>query len=121
VSIYIFADPTTENKSRPSGGAIYSFEADVDPEINKRHSLQRSLYTICAGFEQECWSFTCHDKVFKLARSDQDALWKIDIPTAERVRVLGELDRNSINAFSLFDSDESLMQTLAFREFPMRD
>lgn len=43
--------------------------------------------------------------------------WKFTIPVTERMRVLAVLDEHNLNAFSLFGSEESLMETLAAREF----
>jgi hypothetical protein len=40
---------------------------------------------------------------------------KINIPVSQRVKVLRFLDRFKLNTFSLFDSEESLMEMLAFR------
>lgn len=59
--------------------------------------------------------FRSHQELFELGRTDQDALWKIVIPASERTKVLTRLDKYNLNAFSLFDSEESLMETLAFR------
>ena len=46
----------------------------------------------------------------------QDVLWKFNIPWSERMRVLRLLDAYNLNAFSLFESEECLMETLAIRE-----
>ncbi|HEV7959627.1 MAG TPA: hypothetical protein VGP01_01245, partial [Rhizomicrobium sp.] len=47
-------------------------------------------------------------------------IYKINIPATERLKVLGMLDVHNLNAFSLFGSEEGLMQTLARREFFLR-
>jgi hypothetical protein len=47
---------------------------------------------------------------------DQDWLYKYTIPASEREKVLRKLDKYNINAYSLFGSEESLMETLALRE-----
>jgi hypothetical protein len=114
VSIYILAEWLKGSKGRSSEGCIYSFGPIV--ESHKRHFLQKSSYTICVKFENG-WYFTPHDTVFNMGRSDQDVLWKINIPAAERRKVLGILDEFNLNAFSLFGSEESLMETLALRNF----
>ncbi len=49
----------------------------------------------------------------------QDLLWKISIPVSERIKVLRFLDRANINAFSLFDNQEGLMEMLAVREIDL--
>ena len=42
---------------------------------------------------------------------------KFTIPWGEREKVLRVLDDHAINAFSLFESDEALLETLALRRF----
>jgi len=52
---------------------------------------------------------------------DQDVLWKFNVPSSERVKVLRILDGYNISALSLFGSEESLMETMALREIYFRD
>jgi len=47
-------------------------------------------------------------------------LWKFNIPWGERIKVLKLLDDHNVNAFSLFDSDEALLETIALRELTFR-
>jgi len=56
----------------------------------------------------------------ELLNTHQDLLWKFSIPTSEKFKVLRRLDLYNLNAFSLFSSEESLMQTMALREFHFR-
>lgn len=44
-------------------------------------------------------------------------LWKFNLPFTERMRVLALLDAHNLNARSLFESEESIMETLKFRIF----
>lgn len=87
-----------------------------------RHFRQRSEYTFCANFVEwdAQWRFDSHEKVFanKHPNQDQDLLWKFDIPSSERDKVLGILSDYNLNAFSLFGSEESLLETMWFREYP---
>jgi len=86
-----------------------------------RHFRQQSRYTVCSRYkrDQGGWHFTPHGDVFDAKppsnAADQDFLWKITIPASERTRVLSALDRYNLNAYSLFGSEESLMETLASR------
>ena len=43
---------------------------------------------------------------------DQDIFWKITIPYSERRRALAQLELMNVNAFSLFDTDDALMEIL---------
>jgi hypothetical protein len=54
--------------------------------------------------------------VFDDGPHQQGICWQITIPAAERVKVLKELNDYNVNSFSLFGSEESLMDTLAARE-----
>lgn len=81
-----------------------------------RHFRQQSNYTICSSFEAGSgWHFHPHGPVFG-GRGQQDFLWKFNIPSSERVGVLRTLDRYNLNAFSLFDTEETLLETMWFRE-----
>ena len=85
-------------------------------KTHRRHFLQQSEYTLCLGFDTE-WRFEQYDKVFDGGLHQQGICWKITIPAAERAKVLKELNDYNVNSFSLFGSEESLMDTLATREF----
>jgi hypothetical protein len=92
---------------------------DHHVKTHTRHFRQQSRYTICCEFREPTgWWFTSHERVFALSQlgGSQDLLWKITIPASERTKVLSYLDEFNLNAFSLFGSDESLMETLAFRQ-----
>jgi hypothetical protein len=52
--------------------------------------------------------------------TDQMVLWKIILPATLRKDILTMLDRFTLNTFSLFEDDNSLMETLAFREVDLK-
>lgn len=87
---------------------------------HRRHFLQQSDYTMCAIFNAGPWRFANHENVFDLGSTNQDVLWKFNLPCTERTRVLALLDAYNLNARSLFESEESIMETLAFRTFDVR-
>jgi hypothetical protein len=43
-------------------------------------------------------------------------VWKFDLPSTERTAILKLLDQYNLNAFSLFDSHETLLETMWLRE-----
>ena len=51
----------------------------------------------------------------------QDRLLKFTIPATERKKVLQILDSHNLNAFSLFQTEETLLNTIAVRELELRD
>jgi hypothetical protein len=126
VAIYVFSERTVKGvKERSSNeGAIYSVGSYS--RGHKRHFLQQADYTMCVRFHDYWgggsreWQFVDHEGVFARGRTDQDVLWKIIIPATERLKVLRHLDTYNLNALSLFGSEESLMETMAFRELEVR-
>mgnify|MGYP001252277387 CR=1 FL=1 len=115
VSIYAFIEY--------AGGAKGGWVAE--PQIHglgsyvrshPRHFLQQSAYTICIKEFKGRVEFAVHEDVFARGDAKQDLLWKLNIPTTERRRVLRHLDRHNINAYSLFASEEGMARTIAFRE-----
>jgi len=88
------------------------------PYVNThpRHFLQQSEYTLCLNFDEE-WRFEQYHKVFDDGLHQQGICWQITIPASEKRKVLQELGEYNLNSFSLFGSEESLMDTLAAQEF----
>lgn len=113
VSIYAFSEKVIGRVSVSGSPQIRR----VGPYVrtHKRHFLQQSDYTICVLFDNEGWRFAMHEDMFSLPERNQDLIWKFNIPWVERLKVLKILDRYNLNGFSLFDSEESLMETMAFR------
>jgi len=113
VSIFVLC----ERNFKLSGNqmdVVYIFGPYV--KAPRRHVLQQSQYTVCLSFRDE-WRFESYDSVFEQGHRQQAFCWKFTIPVTERPKVLALLDEHNLNAFSLFGSEESLMETLAIREF----
>lgn len=68
-------------------------------------------------FDVGRWHFANHERVFDRKNTNQNVLWKFNLPFTERMRVLALLDAHNLNARSLFESEESIMETLKFRIF----
>lgn len=80
------------------------------------HYLQQSEYSICVREKDGKMYFANYEDVRNDGEDEQDVLVKYSIPMSERNKVLRELDSMNITAYSLFDSEPSLMDTLAVRE-----
>jgi hypothetical protein len=116
VAIFVFSErPLTVHGNRMPVVVRYG------PYIktHRRHVLQQSDYTLCFIFDDEC-RFERYDKVFDEGHRQQGICWKFTLPASERLKVLGLLDESNVNAFSLFGSEESLMEMLAVREFLLK-
>ena len=122
--------------------AIYAYLEDIglgksgwvaEPQIHwlsprvsthPRHFLQQSVYTYCTQIEENGGRqeiFASHEQAFSPDVDDpiQDLLWKISIPVSERRKVLEYLNRFNISSYSLFGSEESLMESLAIEVFDL--
>lgn len=114
-SIYVYCESPHGTK----GGAVGEPSMRVIGRYvrtHARHFRQQSDYTICAEFgELAGWHFYPHDEVF-WSRGRQDYVWKFDLPSTERLAILESLDEYNLNAFSLFDSQETLLETMWLRE-----
>jgi hypothetical protein len=115
-SIYVYCE-------MPKGMKVEKLEAPeirpIGPYVRShpRHFRQQSDYTICASYEQNVWRFRPYDSVFDRTGDEQDLLWKFTLPSTERTKVLRVLNYHNLNAYSLFDSEESLLETLWFKEY----
>jgi hypothetical protein len=90
-------------------------------KTHKRHFRQQSRYTACAQFIDGQWYFVPHDQVFgETDNQKQDLLWKMSIPASERLKVLRFCEKVNLNDFTLFDSEEALLEQLAMKVFDLR-
>jgi len=83
---------------------------------HKRHFIQQSNYTACIAEIDSEWCFHPHEAATGTSSDTQDRIYKVLIPSHLRRTILRRLDSMNINAFSLFGTEEALMETLAFRE-----
>lgn len=118
-SVYVYCET-------PSGvigdGVGKSTIRRIGPYIRShpRHFRQQSDYTICGARDSVGnWYFESHESAIG-ARGRQDLVWKFNLPSSERVGILRLLDDHNLNAFSLFDSEESLLEMLWVREKVLR-
>lgn len=112
VSIYVLA----ERAGRPSGNQMPVLDR-YGPFVktHRRHVLQQCEYTLCTNFE-DAFRFEVYDKVFDAGLHQQAFCRKITLPATERRNVLNILDSYNLNAFSLFESEEGMMDMLILRK-----
>jgi hypothetical protein len=89
-------------------------------ESHKRHYAQQCEYTICWKEIGNDHVYSSHETAFADKTSDQGVLRKYTLPASERKNSLKQLQRMNVTAFSLFGSEESLMETLAYQEIEDR-
>lgn len=78
-----------------------------------RHFLQQGEYTLCAQYVEKNWCIGRHEEVFRLNHEGQDRLWKFTLPRSESQNVMRRLEEYNLTSFSLFQSEESLLEALA--------
>ena len=119
VSIFVYCEmlnPVKYPKVYSSGQPEIYILPKQYVQTHRRHFLQQCEYTICVKSEKSEWRFVPHERAFERGDPKIDVIWQFNLPATERLKVFKLLDRSNINAFSLFPSEESLMETMAFRE-----
>lgn len=112
VSVYVFWEYTAGGKiSDRNKPAIHGLGPNV--RSHRRHFLQQSRYTICTAMPGDNWIYAKHEDVVARGETGQDRLWKINIPTSVRVEFLRRLHKMNIDSFSSFNTEDSLVATLA--------
>jgi hypothetical protein len=117
VSIFAYCEEPASTKSWSSGESRI-FRMGPHVRTARRHHLQQGEYTMCLLWNGDTgWRFVRHETVFDRNEKNQDALWKFTVPWTEREKIMRVLDDHNVNAFSLFESDDALLETLALRRF----
>ncbi len=85
-----------------------------------RHFLQQSQYTVCfkgLGAERK---YERHDTAFHVGYTNRSPLLKLILPGSLQQEVLKYLQCHNITAYSLFGSEDKLMESLAISEFVLK-
>lgn len=115
VSIYAYLEHVGGGKARWGNEAfIRSLGSNI--RTHPRHYLQKSQYTICTTKEDDRPVYCSHEEAFTKEKRSQDLVWKLILPTTERTDFLTRLDLHNTNSYSLFGTEESLIETIAFRK-----
>jgi hypothetical protein len=120
VAIYIYFDNIGQGKTWWEGA---SHVETLGPNIvaHKRHHIQQCQYTVCVKEgrekEREVRYYDSHQAFFDRKEKDQSVLQKYTLPFSERNKVLRKLKLMNINPYTLFGSDDSLVQHLAIKSF----
>lgn len=115
VAIYSYIEWQGDAKShRLKEPNIYGLGRYV--ESHKRHYAQQCEYTICRKKVGKSYVYSSHEAAFSGKPTGRGMLTKYTLPVSEREKALKQLQRMNITAFSLFGSEESLMEMLAYQE-----
>ena len=115
VAIYSYVEYLGGAKS--SSSAVPSIHG-LGPYVvsHKRHYAQQCEYTICKKMTGGEYVYTSHKGATAQCKTNQDELVKYILPTSEKGKVLRKLELMNVTALSLFGSEESLMETLAYQQ-----
>ena len=112
-----------EEQEQPDADAPLAREFDADdillvgdPPGRSRHRCV--LARLGGGAEPH---FADHENAFARSTGGQDLLWKFTLPGSIRTEVLRRLDAFNLNAYSLFQTEEKMLETLALREIDLLD
>lgn len=119
VSVYAYLEYAKGVKEDLYGPFIHSLGPYV--ETHKRHDLQQSTYTICTNREGSSLFYDNHENVLYRNHKQQDLLWRMDIPICQRNNFLMKLELMNINSFSLFETDDKLMEYLYISEVLLKN
>lgn len=118
--VYIYQQ--TANGSMPYPNRIIR-QAPWLRSATSRHFVQHCIFTISTDYSDSYgWSFVPHEAIATEHKgTGRHRLWKCIIPGKERAKVLKKLDDHSLNAFSLYNTTDSLASALATRFIDLRD
>jgi hypothetical protein len=112
VSVYVLCESASGIKITSSNDpVIHGLGPNV--KAHRRHYLQQSQYTICTESKNGKIVYARHEDVVSMNSDTQDQIWKFNLPVSERVNFLTKLNKMNINSFSLFETADSLMDTIA--------
>jgi FRG domain len=107
-----------EDSSRALAGDYHFFVVGRYLRSDPRHYAQQSDYSMCVSVQDGDYLFCPHGQLTEVDGVD---LFKITLPVAERRAALMDLDLMNINPFSVYNSEDSLIRTIARRECFFRD
>ncbi|MFX1412173.1 MAG: FRG domain-containing protein [Promethearchaeota archaeon] len=119
VAVYAFVELPRGGKT---GGGGLPLISSLGPYVrtHKRHFVQQSWYTVCVQFIDGEHVFVLHERVMGRGRLYQDKLVKFTLPALDRCEALKGLQRMNITRYTLFQTEEALMTTLAFNRIEKR-
>lgn len=118
VSLYVNLSAATKPRETYSDKpSIWRLNPNI--KAHKRHWIQQSQYTVCTCVDPQTAQhiYGCHQDVFPKKKGGIIVLWKINTPSSEYKEILEDLDKMNINPFTLFGSEEGMIQTIGVREF----
>ena len=121
VSIFVYVETLSGHKSGWVGAPHISLQGPY-VATHRRHFLQQGQYTIAVEKTNKTWTYCAHSKALpELNDEKQDVIYKFNLLGSIRFDVLKMLGEMNITAFTLLGDENSLMNTLAFKEIMMHN
>lgn len=95
----------------------YIFPIGKSPRNNKRHEFQQGIYTICLKEENDGIYFSNHEDSGIDNEQSDHVVTKFTLPASERVSALHALQAYNVNSYSLFGTEESLLESLFLERY----
>ncbi|WP_394130562.1 FRG domain-containing protein [Shewanella maritima] len=121
VAIYCYYEYLDSGKSGTVGNPEI---VNVGPYINshKRHFAQQGQYTFAVEKSLKQWRYCSHEDALRMVFTPgQDSIHKLVLPGNLKKEVLEKLNEMNINAFTLYASEDALMDSLAFKEITLKN
>lgn len=125
VAVYVYASYDFLGNEKIDREKTNIFTIGPYVTTHARHFRQQSCYTFCVQKDPntpdddsmlvEYVRYVNHEK--SAANDNPSRLIKLVIPTELRQNFMHELDRMNINPYSLFGTEDSLVETMAIRRF----
>jgi hypothetical protein len=120
VAIHVYIESTRGTKTLSGNSpVIHTLGPYVTTDV--RHFSQKAQYTITTQFDEgmKRQHFKPHSSVLDQNVRNQDLHIKIIIPASERLAAIKELDDYNINHYTLFGTEDALVQALAIKQFDL--
>ena len=119
-AVYTYLESTTGIKSGDVNAPTIQRRGPY-VTTHRRHYLQQSEYTICTAGTGQSLRYASHETVVARDDKGQDLLWKLVIPISQRRVFIEHLQRMNINPFSLFETEDALMEDIYLSEMFLRE
>jgi hypothetical protein len=116
VAIYSLSRMFVDDQTSIHGEAMI-FSTHATPRNNKRHELQQSVYTACFKEINGLIYYASHEDPHLVPDGYGPAIAKYILPASERLIVLKTLQAYNINPYSLFGTEESLLENLFLQNY----
>lgn len=116
VAIYMY-EFRYEHLLMPVYDFSHIFPIVISPKDNKRHELQQGIYTICLKEEEGITYFANHEEAGIIDEHREPFVTKYILPASERYHALHNLKTYNINSYSLFGTEESLLESLFLEKY----